>query len=202
MTTAFRQTLRQTALSITGEIIACEGLAGVQARVIAEKAECSVGSLYNLFGDRDGLITAANRETLLQMEVPLRAAAEAMRGAALNDRLTALALAYMRFAFSNLNRWLAVFEFRLPPGRDLPDDYRAQRAELLSLLESAIAPDIADAPLRSRAARALFGAVHGIIVLAVNNKLSTFDANQAESEIRFIVDAAARGLIQSGAARP
>ncbi len=190
-----RHQLRQRALDIAGGLIAREGLAGVQARVVANAAGCSVGTLYNVFGDRDGLIIATNRETLVAMSDPLMRAADATRHAPLDARLLALALSYMTFAFSNLNRWLAVFEFRLPLGRDLPDDYQKQRAELLSLLERAIAPDISNSELRTRAARALFGAVHGIIVLAVNNKLSTFDAVQAESEIRFVVEAAARGLV-------
>jgi AcrR family transcriptional regulator len=195
MTALPRDQLRQRALEITGGLIASDGLNGVQARVVALAAGCSVGTLYNLFGDRDGLITATNRETLIALSEPLKHAADATQREPLGARLLALALSYMAFAFSNLNRWLAVFEFRLPLGKDLPNDYQKQRAELLSLLENAIAPEIANSELRTSAARALFGAVHGIIVLAVNNKLSTFDAVQAEREIRFIVDAAARGLM-------
>ncbi len=51
--------------------------------------------------------------------------------------------------------------------------------------------------MRTRAARALFASVHGIIALALDNRISTFNAANVESEIRFIVAAAARGLAEA-----
>ncbi len=189
-----RDELRRLILARAGAIVAAEGLHAVQARRLAEEGNCSVGTLYNLFQDRDGLILAVNRETLLDMGRPLEAAAVATRGQALEARLLALALAYTSFALSNLNRWLAVFEFRLPDGHELPDDYIEERARLLGLLELTIGADVPDVTERRVAARALFGAAHGILHLAVNNRLSDFDREAVEREIRFIVKAAAAGM--------
>ena len=40
----------------------------------------------------------------------------------------------------------------------------------------------------------MFAAVHGIVVLAFDNKLQTFSGAETEREIRFIVAATAAGL--------
>jgi len=189
-----REALRQVILDRAGAIVADQGLAAVQARRLAGEAQCSVGTLYNVFGDRDGLILAVNRETLTAMGRPLEAARAATGTADLETRLLALALAYMSFALENLKRWLAVFEFRLPENKPLPADYESLRARLLALLEETIGGDVPDPQERSTAARALFGAAHGILHLAVNNRLSDFDAGAVEREIRFIVKAAAAGM--------
>jgi hypothetical protein len=61
-------------------------------------------------------------------------------------------------------------------------------------LEATIGADVPDSAQRHTAARALFGAAHGILHLAVNNRLSDFDAAAVEREIRFVVKAAASGM--------
>lgn len=193
-----REALRGVILKIAGEIVAREGLPAVQARRLAAEGGCSVGTLYNIFGDRDGLILAINRETLTALSVPLDAARRASARAALDERLMALATAYMTFALENRNRWLAVFEFRLPDDAALPDDFVAERARLLGLLVETIGPDVPDAAQRQTAARALFGAAHGILHLAVNNRLSDFDRADLERDLRFIVTAAAAGMRKMG----
>lgn len=193
-----REALRGVILKIAGSIVADEGLPAVQARRLAAEGGCSVGTLYNIFGDRDGLILAVNRETMTAMSVPLEAARQASQGKPLEMRLMALATAYMTFALENRNRWLAVFEFRLPDDAALPADFVAERARLLGLLVETIGSDVPDAAQRQTAARALFGAAHGILHLAVNNRLSDFDRGELERDLRFIVKAAAAGMRKLG----
>lgn len=193
-----REALRAIILTKAGAIVATEGLAAVQARRLAAEGGCSVGTLYNIFGDRDGLILAINRETMTAMGDPLGAARKASAKSGLEARLLALATAYMTFALENRNRWLAVFEFRLPDDAALPADFVAERARLLSLLEETIGADVPDKDQRCTAARALFGAAHGILHLAINNRLSDFDPNDVERDIRFIVKAAAAGMRKKG----
>jgi AcrR family transcriptional regulator len=129
---------------------------------------------------------------------PLGAAREASAKSSLEARLLALATAYMTFALENRNRWLAVFEFRLPDDAALPADFIAERARLLSLLEETIGADVPDKDQRRTAARALFGAAHGILHLAINNRLSDFDPHDVERDISFIVKAAAAGMRKKG----
>ena len=189
-----RGDLRAHILTRARAIVDGEGLAAVQARRLAVEGGCSVGTLYNIFGDRDGLILAINRQTLTEMGEVLEAVRAATPKEPLEARLSALARAYTAFALENLNRWLAVFEFRLPDNTPLPADYEALRARLLGLLEETIGEDVPDADERRTAARALFGAAHGILHLAVNNRLSDFDKKALERDLRFIVKAAAAGM--------
>jgi AcrR family transcriptional regulator len=193
-----REALRKVILEKAGAIVASEGLAAVQARRLAAEGGCSVGTLYNIFGDRDGLILAINRETLTALSLPLDAARQACASAPLEERLLSLAAAYMTFALANRNRWLAVFEFRLPDDTPLPADFEAERARLMNLLVETIGADVADAVQRQTAARALFGAAHGILHLAVNNRLSDFDRSEVDRDLRFIVQAAAAGMRKAG----
>jgi AcrR family transcriptional regulator len=189
-----REAMRGIILERAGRIVAEESLAAVQARRLAVEGGCSVGTLYNIFGDRDGLILAINRETLTALREPLEAARKSSAKSGLEARLLALAFAYTTFALENRNRWLAVFEFRLPEDKPLPADFEAERARLFDLLVETIGRDVPVDAQRTTAARALFGAAHGILHLAVNNRLSDFDRQQLDRDLSFIVKAAAAGM--------
>lgn len=193
----FRVELRQKALGIALRIITEEGLAALQARRVAREADCAVGTLYNVFGDMDGLIIAANQDTVHLLGDALIASFETSATAPVEKRLTDLALTYMRFALDHKSRWRAVFEHRLAPGAEVPPAYQSDQARLLALIESIIAGEVTDPQLRQRAARALFAAIHGIIQLAIDEKLAYFDQATTEGEIRFIVTAAANGLARA-----
>ena len=190
----FRQRLLEEILPIAGRIVTSEGLPALQARRVAAEAGCSVGSLYNVFGDLHGLIIAVNIETVAMLGEKLNASFARTRAGPIEARLHDLANSYMQFALGHLNRWKAIFDHKLPEGRFVPPEYRADQARLLALIEQIIAGEIADTGLRVRAGRALFAAVHGVIALAVDHKLDTFDRHNVEEEIRFIVKAAANGL--------
>lgn len=195
----FRSELRQKALTIAERIITTDGLAALQARRVATEAGCAVGTLYNVFGDMDGLIIAANQETVGLLGAVLVESHKASAGGSVERRLTDLATAYLAFAVAHQNRWRAVFEHRMAPTAEVPEDYRADQARLLALIEEIIAEEVRDEKLRHRAGRALFAAIHGIVALALDEKLEYFDRAATEGEIRFIVSAAAKGLARAQA---
>src|SRR3954467_2230863 len=51
-------------VEIARGIIAAKGLKSLKVRDVADAASCSVGSVYNEFGDFDGVILTVNRETV------------------------------------------------------------------------------------------------------------------------------------------
>src|SRR3954463_13384506 len=60
-----KKTLRRhLMIEIARGLIAANGLRSLKVRDIAEAADCSIGSVYNEFGDFDGLILTVNRETV------------------------------------------------------------------------------------------------------------------------------------------
>lgn len=190
----YRQRLEVRMADIAERVIATDGLASVQARRIAQEADCSVGTIYNVFGGLDGLIIAANTRTLHVLGERLDIAARGAQRGTLEDKLMALALAYRDFAYDQNKRWRALFDHRMPEGENVPDTYRAEQAVLLQLVEGCLAGCLGDADDRASAARALFASVHGIVWLALDNKLGGQGPEETERQIRFIVAAAARGL--------
>ena len=190
----FRDRQHVLLIEIAESVLASEGLAAVQARRIAKEAGCSVGTLYNIFGDIDGLILAANERTLNALGVALQRAAANANSGDLKSRLMALATAYLDFATANPRRWRAVFEHRLPEGREIPAFYVEDRRRLIGLIETQIAPVIAHSQPRSDAAHALFSAVHGIVLLSLDEKLSPFDPATCHRQLRFLIENVSCGL--------
>ena len=191
---SYRESLRGEIVGNAARVLETEGLEAMQARRIARDAGCSVGTLYNLFGDIDGLLIAVNATTLSLLGQAVGTEGDRLAGRPLGERLTGLALAYMNFALAHQRRWEAVFNHRLETGRAVPQSYIQDQERLIGLIEAAIADVVEQPERRGATARALFGAVHGIVALALDNRLGGHLRGALESHIRLIVDLAARGL--------
>ncbi len=197
----YRQRMHASMLDIATRVVATEGLAALQARRVAQEAGCAVGTLYNVFGGLDDLIIAANANTLDRLGETLTRSDRATTDQTTKSRLMALALAYLAFAKDNSHAWRSVFEHQLSVGALVPDWYRERQAALFGVVESVLGAAIVDQQKRTSAARALFSAVHGIVMLSLDQKLGDFDAAEAERQVRFIVGASADGLsAQTGCA--
>lgn len=190
----YRERLRTNTLLVARKIVSSEGLAALQARRVAQEAGCSVGTIYNLYDGLDDLVINVNAATLEDLGANLNAEMQQSVGETLSGRLTGLALAYLGFALDSQPSWRAVFEHQLAKDRSVPDWYRERQAGLFAIVEEILASAVSDAQERAMAARALFSAVHGIVALALDQKLGGFDRAATESQIRFIVGTAARGL--------
>ncbi len=59
-------------LDTARRIIGAKGLISLKVRDVAEAAGCSIGSVYNEFGDFDGLILTVNRETVQLLDLETR----------------------------------------------------------------------------------------------------------------------------------
>ena len=114
----------------------------------------------------------------------------------LADNLTAMALAYLQFALDSQTAWRAVFEHQLAKDKTVPDWYREHQATLFSIVEKKLAHVVTDGQQRKMAARALFAAVHGIVSIALDQKLGDFDYAATQAQVKFIVQSAAKGLVE------
>lgn len=168
-----RDELKALALSAAEEIAETEGWRGLTARKVAGKIGYSVGTLYNIFETLDDLIVAVNGATLESLFEHLRAAMQKAKATAPEEALGVLATAYVAFIDRHPHLWDILFEHRLPPGRPLPSWYDGKLAQLLGLLEEALAPlfDESERAERIRAARVLWCSMHGISSLARSGKL-------------------------------
>jgi AcrR family transcriptional regulator len=189
-----RPELRDAMLAIAEDILEKEGLAAVQARRIATETGCSVGTVYNAFGNIDELILLANARTLQHLGSLLQVAGAGAANQPLEHRLLALALAYLDFAAQHKRRWKAVFEHVMSDSRSVPVWYREGQTTLFGTLAAALPADMS-AEDRALAAQMLFSAAHGIVVLALDRKLAdSFDPYQTEQQLRLFVRHAAYGL--------
>ena len=169
--------VRKTLIKTTLKLMEKGGLETVKARKVAELSGVSVGTIYNLFGNFDGLILAASVEVYEQLQEVGLIAAERIelslaerRLPTARDRvlyrLSALADAYVSFVDANANRWNALLAFNRSRGLSGTEDTLKHLADLMDI----IGRMLDEAPLwkaqneRRIAARALWSAVHGVVI--------------------------------------
>jgi AcrR family transcriptional regulator len=193
--TDYRDRLKSDIVRISREILATDGLGGLQARKVSQAANCSVGTIYNLFGNLDMVVISANAGTLSELEEVLQRSRVRDRDQA--GQLTALALAYLDFAMQRTSEWRAVFEHRFATKTMVPDWYREAQSQLFAIVEGIIEPTVPDEARRREVSRAMFSAVHGVVSLALDAKLGAFDEQATKRQVTFITRSAARGLIEN-----
>lgn len=203
-TTTRRQNLREALIAAADRAIAARGISGLRARELAAEVGCAVGAIYNAVEDLDDLVFAVNSRTLAALETALKAASPVLTGEPAVAQLTRMALTYLDYAASNTPRWRALFDHRLPEGRDVPDWYRAEQARLFRHVEaplSALRPGLAPAEL-GLLARSVFSAVHGIVTLGLEEKLGAIPPRTLRGQITTVVAAIAAGLTRAPLPEP
>jgi AcrR family transcriptional regulator len=197
---ARREALKEALVSAAEQTIAARGLGGLRARELAAEAGCAVGAIYNIFEDLDDLVLAVNGRTLRALERALSgvaAKADNLSGPEQAiDHLVRMAGAYLDFAVGNTFRWRALFEHRLPPGKDLPDWYLAEQAKLFCYIERPLEALTSSLPPLERAklARSVFSAVHGLVTVGLEEKLGVVPLSALRSQIVMLTKALGRGL--------
>jgi AcrR family transcriptional regulator len=194
-----RAQLRDALVAAAERTIEREGLRGLRARALAEEAGCAVGAIYNAVKDLDELVLLVNARTLKALEADLAAAdrtAERAGPDAAIARLVRMALAYLDFAAAHTPRWRALFEHRMPPSQEVPDWYRDQQRRLFGYVEELLTELQAHESRvrRTLLARSLFSAVHGVVVLGLEEKLQTILLPVLREQLRFVVTAIGRGM--------
>jgi AcrR family transcriptional regulator len=198
-----RSQLRDALVAAAERTIEREGLRALRARALAEEVSCAVGAIYNAVEDLDELALLVNARTLAVLERALNSAAGAADSSgkktteAAVARLVRMALAYLDFAAGHTQRWRALFDHRLPPGKDVPDWYRKEQQRLFDYVEDLLVELQAQESRVRRAllARSLFSAVHGLTVLGLEEKLQPIPLPVLREQIRFVVTAIGRGML-------
>jgi AcrR family transcriptional regulator len=200
-----RRNLKESLIDAAEQEISAHGLAGVRARVLADRIGCAVGAIYNVVADLDELILLVNSRTLSVLERELLAAgrsdqaAKRPTGDTAIERLCRMALAYLDFAMTCRPRWRALFDHRLPAGKSVPDWYLDQQMRLFAYVEGPLGellPGLSSTR-RTLLARSLFSAVHGIVTLGLEEKLQALAPGELREQVTFVVSALGRGLRQS-----
>lgn len=172
--------------------IAEKGLAGLKARDVTGRAGCALGAIYNVVADLDELVQRVNSRTLARLAAALEPATDT---AGPEATMLALADAYAVFALNNRRLWSALFEHILPEGVAMPDWHRQEHEVLIARIGAPLTtlrPDLPTDLLHLRV-RTLFGAVHGVVHLALQGRLVGLPEQALRQEVAALVTALVAG---------
>ena len=195
-----RAKFREELILAAERSIAAGGLAGLKTRELAREIGVANGAVYNLVEDMDELILRVGSQTLARLDASL-SAAEAQGPASPRDTLVRIAVAYCDFAAENLELWRALFEHRMTPGKPVPEWAVDEQMNLFRHIYQPLAELF---PARTPAelgvtARSLFSAVHGMVLLGLEQKLIAVPVIELRREIGIIVGAMVDGLTAKAA---
>lgn len=160
------------------EILVENGLDGLNARAVAKRAGCAVGSLYNYFQSMTEIILQINAETLLALKGELKEAVKEKTKEALSRSISRK---YIGFAKSNLPFWNLLYEYKMPKDQKLPKWYQQLVEDLFRIVEQALKQHLPKDPKVSNlATRVLWAGVHGILMLEMTGKLDIAQNEPAE----------------------
>ena len=165
------QELQERVLAQTCAMLEELPVSQISLREVARRAGYSAGALVHSFGSWNYLLLRVNAETLDELAAHLNQTLENKPEPA--QALHQIAQAYLDFALTHRNRWRLIFEHKLGPQEPLPEWHNQRIQNLFTLLERLLGelkPGATDKQLQT-ATRVLWGGVHGITVLCVDEKL-------------------------------
>src|SRR4051794_15825301 len=179
-------------LDIARDLIAAKGLRSLKVRDVADAAGCSIGSVYNEFGDFDGLTLTVNRGTVQALTARLVAVAadDPIR------QLHGLAATYLEFATTHANLLRSLFEHRMEDDRPFPEDILQMVMQAFELMYPPLVRLLPERDPQHIAllARILFSAVHGIISLGLEERMVAVPPEALRQQLAQFVDTHLAGL--------
>ncbi|MGI9452241.1 MAG: helix-turn-helix domain-containing protein, partial [Geminicoccaceae bacterium] len=114
-----RRAFSKKALDVAESLVVKGGLNGLNMRELADGVGCSIGTLYNICGNLDGIIQALNARTLDRLYHTLEEVSRSATGP--ESQMIALANAYIDFAESQPAVWRAIFDHQHVDVKAVPD---------------------------------------------------------------------------------
>jgi AcrR family transcriptional regulator len=189
-----RDGLRQRLIEAAESRLAAGGLAELRARDITADAGCALGGLYNAFADLNMLILEVNARTLRRLDAQMTEALKSAQGP--GEAMHILSRVYLAFARREPRLWWALFQFQMPEGSTVPDWYAQEQAMLLAQIVRPLAqlqPGLSEGQLIIRA-RTLYGAVHGIVSISLENRFVGVPGDTLDAELERFIDLLLAGL--------
>lgn len=184
-----REELRAKLLMIAEDRISQDGIDAIRARDLASEAGCAVGAIYNVFGDLRDLIMAVNSRTFERLRTGLEEEIRALGTTDPLEIIVAMGHGYLKFAAENTPAWKTLFDLQRAAEKEVPKWYQ----EDLNLIFKEIARPIKklnptlDDTETLLLTRALFSAVHGIVTLGLENRISAVPSEDLQKIIAFTI---------------
>ena len=114
--------IRAWLLQVGRKLAAEKGAAFLTARKLSEASGCSVGTIYNQFGNMDNFVLEQNVVTLDELG---RVLDEVLPGSDFYRRLTRCVDAYMDWIVNHKNLWSLLYDFHLRnDNKNMPRGYK------------------------------------------------------------------------------
>ncbi|CAM4052785.1 MULTISPECIES: TetR/AcrR family transcriptional regulator [Shewanella] len=164
--------IRAMATAAVLQHLAVESLDSLSLRKVAQVVGYVPSTLVNLFGSYQGLLLAVAELTLDQLYQCLVSNAQVSQAYDSNP-LEAMANAYQQFAFEQPRAFQLIFELKATDEQGLSEHHARLIAQLFALIESCLGELLPELSGEQRllASRALWGGVHGLVCLALDDKL-------------------------------
>ncbi|MCG9720455.1 TetR-like C-terminal domain-containing protein [Shewanella sp. Isolate7] len=164
--------IRAMAIAAVLQHLAVEPLDSLSLRKVAQVVGYVPSTLVNLFGSYQGLLLAVAELTLDQLYQRLASNAQVSQAYDSNP-LEAMANAYQQFAFEQPRAFQLIFELKATDELGLSEHHARLIAQLFALIESCLGELLPELSGEQRllASRALWGGVHGLVCLALDDKL-------------------------------
>jgi AcrR family transcriptional regulator len=164
-----REELKDLALRAAKDIVLTEGASALSTRKVAAAMGYTAGSLYLVFENLEALILEMNGATLDALQLTLRDTGQ--RYPDVTTSLTALAEAYVQFAYEHWPLWSLIFERPRPLA---PPAWYTERIQQIFLFVEErlqqVAPERSAAEIHL-AAQAVWGGVHGACSFGMTRRL-------------------------------
>lgn len=185
--------IREKAADLAERIVLEEGSDALTARGLAKELGISVGSLYNAFGDLDGVVRAVNARCAARLAEALHAALAAASDEP-RARVIAIGEAYFDFAQAEPRRWYMLFE----RDSDLQLDLKTTELQegLLEMLIRAGDGDPGNEQHR-QFFLLLWASVHGLVSLACRPSIVMIKPEVARNYLNDLIAAAFRNFPQT-----
>ena len=183
-----REEIREMALQAAEAILVEQGIQQLSARQVAKRIGYAVGTLYLVFKNLDDLMLQINARTLKKLHQHLQASLKPRSKP--NKQIHQMAQAYLEFARLYPQLWALLYDRRSNPELELPASYSHEIQATFDLLEDLLAKRSGQADKKKchLSARVLWGAVHGITVLALDNKLDIAGDYETNSLLENLVE--------------
>jgi len=150
-------------------------------RALAREVGCAPSTLLKLYGSFSNLLQHVNIETLARLRGVIEPLLADM---APPERLKALARAYWQFARQGAYRWQLLFDYPLAQEGELDQRQNEMIEGLFLRVEATLKeyqPALDDLEAR-RLSRTLWGSVHGLVQLGLNERLGYWQGEPLEVE--------------------
>lgn len=157
-------------------------------RKVAKMIGYAPSTLIHTYSNWSMLLLKVNARTLDRLLERLDTLEQEINDS--EQRLYAIAESYLAFACQQPYQWSLVFEHKLPTGYDIPEWMQSRIHRLFSLVESCL---VSINPGRSPtqiqlSANSLWASVHGITLLAVDDKLSLHMSNDPKAMVHDVLN--------------